>query len=615
MKLLLLLFLFLTLTINSSGQQENKIDNRIVAAAGNIKITAEEFSDRYEFSPHPRSTGSLDSSLDKKEYLYTLIAEKLLAQKAESLKLDTVKDVKTQLTHLEKLFTRDALYKKEVSNKVKITPELIAKAEKRSSEILLVKYLYSTNKNEILYLYSKLNKGASLDSLLIGRPEADEQKTLGKVEYGTLDGYVEDSLYNLKLGQYTSPIYTGNRWYVFRLYQVLKQPFFPTSENIAKLKKTVEKQESNALENKYLQTFLGKFNVNVDRQLFMIVANEVEKYLKVKKSSLDSSGNSSSIDLFAYDINKIENSLGSKVLNSVFVKFEEDPITVKGFLENLKYNDLKVDTSNINSFAFILNETVKNFLESQLLVREGYKLGLETSSDVNNDLSIWESYYLSQELQSVIYDSIEISDTEAREFFSKNHDEIYKPDRISLKEIITNDLDVIKKALHEINNGLSFNEAAEKYCMVDSIKQRGGELGYLPVNKLGEIGEISEKMKPGDVYGPVKVPEGYALIKLNDIQKSDDPPDTSFTKNKSDIIETMKKIRFANKLKDYVANLAVSYGIKINQDVFKSIPVLEINTITYRMIGFGGRILAFPYSPLFAKWYDEYKSMENKLVP
>ena len=124
-----------------------------------------------------------------------------------------------------------------------------------------------------------------------------------------------------------------------------------------------------------------------------------------------------------------------------------------------------------------------------------------------------------------------------------------------------------------------------------------------------------EKMKPGDVYGPIKVPEGYALIKLNDIQKYDNPQDTSFTKNKSVIIETMKKIQFANKLKDYVANLAVSYGIKINQDVFKSIPVLEINTITYRMIGFGGRTLAFPYSPLFAKWYDKYKSMENKLVP
>ena len=242
MKFLILLFIFLIFTIISFGQQENKNNDRIVAAAGNIKITAEEFADRYEFSPHPRSTNSLDTTLDKKEYLYTLIAEKLLAQKAKSLKLDTVQDVKGQLGHLKKLFVRDALFKKEVTNKVNITPELIAKAEKRSTEILLVKYLYSTDKNEMLNLYSRLKNGESLDSLLIGRPEAAEQKTLGKVEYGTLDGYVEDSLYNLKPGQFTSLLYTGNRWYIFKLYQVLKQPFFPSAANIAKLKKTIEKQ-------------------------------------------------------------------------------------------------------------------------------------------------------------------------------------------------------------------------------------------------------------------------------------------------------------------------------------------------------------------------------------
>ncbi len=614
MKLLLLLFLFIIFTINSSGQHENKNDDRIVAAVGSIKITAEEFADRYEFSPHPRKKESLDSALDKKEFLYTLIAEKLLAQKAKSLKLDTAKDVKDQLGHLEKLFVRDALYKKEVTNKVKITPELITEGERRSSEILLVKYLYSTEKKEMLNLYYKLKKGASLDSLLVGRPEASEQETLAKVEYGTLDGYVEDSLYNLKPGQFTSPIYTGNRWYIFELYQILKQPFFPTSQNMAKLNKTLEKQTSNELENNYLQNFLRKFNVNVDRQLFIKIVYEVEKQLKAKNINQNYIDKSRFVYLLPNDINDVENSLGKEVLNAHFVKFEDDPITVKEFLENLKYNGLKVDTSNINSFAFILNETVKNYLESQLLVREGYNLGLENSSVVRNDLNIWESYYLSQELQSVIYDSISISNAEALQFFNKNHNKIYKPDRVSLKEIITNDLDEIKKALDEINSGLSFNEAAEKYCIVDSIKKRGGELGYLPVNQLGEIGEISEKMNPGEVYGPIKVSNGYALIKLNDIQKENKPADTSFASNKSVVIETMKKIRFTNKLKNYVANIAFDYGIRINEDVLKSISILRINTVTYRMIGFGGRVLAFPYSPIFAEWYDEYKNMENKLV-
>ncbi len=34
---------------------------------------------------------------------------------------------------------------------------------------------------------------------------------------------------------------------------------------------------------------------------------------------------------------------------------------------------------------------------------------------------------------------------------------------------------------------------------------------------------IAEEMKIGDVYGPMKVPHGYALIKLNDIRKVDKP--------------------------------------------------------------------------------------------
>ncbi len=71
---------FIILAFNLSFAQNAGQDNRIVAKAGSYKITAEEFKDRLEFSPHPRSTGALDTALVKKEFLYTLIAEKLLAR-------------------------------------------------------------------------------------------------------------------------------------------------------------------------------------------------------------------------------------------------------------------------------------------------------------------------------------------------------------------------------------------------------------------------------------------------------------------------------------------------------------------------------------------------------
>lgn len=612
---LFILFLFLFIVrLTAFAQNESPADNRTVATAGSYKITAEEFRDRYEFSPHPRTEHSLDTALVKREYLYTLIAEKLLAQKAKTLELDTAKDIVDQLTHLEKLFTRDALFKKEITNKVKITPNAVAEAERRTSEVLLVKYLYSPSRNEIGKLYLALNRGAPIDSLLQGRPEAEEQEPYAKITYGTLDSYVEDSLFNLKTGGITSPIYTGERWYIFKLYKIIHEPFFKTTDNMIKVKKTIESSEANKLENDYLFNFLHNLKVDVDRSMFAKIVSAAENILKSRKASAGNSHGSNVLYLLADDINKIEDALGIEILNKIFIKLENKPETVRQFLDELKYDNIKIDSSNISGFAFVLNKLVKDHIQSELLVRLGYRTGLENSPGVKKDMSMWESYYLSQELERKIYDSISISDEEAYEFFTKNYDVIYKPDEINLEEIIAANLDEIGKALKELNNGSNFNDVAEKYCIVDSIKQRGGELGYLPVNRLGKLGDIAEKMKTGEVYGPVKVNEGYALIKLVDIRKPDKPQDTSFVKNKNDIIDLMKRIRFENRLKAYVVNLASEYGVKINTDVLLSIPVLRMNTVTVRMIGFGGRILAFPYSPLFANWYEEYINEQKKIV-
>ena len=71
-----------------------------LAKAGNEIITESEFKNRYELSPHPRTSNSLDTTLVKKEYLYTLIAEKLLAQNARELHIDTTQEIKDIMSYL-----------------------------------------------------------------------------------------------------------------------------------------------------------------------------------------------------------------------------------------------------------------------------------------------------------------------------------------------------------------------------------------------------------------------------------------------------------------------------------------------------------------------------------
>ena len=507
------------LAFNCSAQSNYQPDKRILATADGYKITVEEFKSRFDLSSHPGTDKPLDTALVKKDYLYTLIAEKLLARKAESLKLGAAEDVSGQLKYIEKLYVRDALYKKEISDKIKITPADISKAEKHSSEILFVKFLRSADIIHIGTLYSQLKKGAKLDSLLAGRPEAADQKSLLKVTFGSLGGFVEDSLYKLKPGQFTAPLMMENQWYIFKLYKIAREPFSDSPTNLIKIRSILEKTQADNLEKVFLKSIRRRYNIKIDGHLFTELTEASKKYFKGKASGIKEGNKPGFIYLTADDINGIENLLRHASLNSKFIKFKVRPETLKRFLEQLKYEEIKIDFRSLGAIRYIFNEIIKNYVQNELLTREGYKLGLEKSSRVKKDMSAWKSYYLSQKLEREIYDSIFVSDKEAREFFEKHRKFFYKPDV---------------------------------------------------------------------------------------------PADSSFAENKNEIISKIKNIVLENKLNDYTAGLALKYGVKINENIFHSIKVRITRGATVKMIGFGGKILAFPNTPVFAGWYRVYLNKKSR---
>lgn len=616
MKFFLFVILFLILPVKSFCQTENYSGDKVVAKAGDVKITAREFMERFDFSPHPRTTESLDTALVKKEYLYTLIAEKLLAEKAKALKLDTTQFIQGMLSYMGRLFVKDALYKKEVSGKVNISSSEIAEAKERMTKLLVVKYLYSTDEDEIQKLYSELQSGKPIDSLIIGRPEAEEQNTPGTITFGTLDENVEDSVYNLKVGQFTSPIYTGYRWYIFKLERIIVKPFFDTPQDQIKIKQVIEKRQAASLEDDYLNKFLQQFQINVDRALFVKILDQMQKYLHARQESYNKKDKPRYYYLVDADFSRIEDSLGVKVLNSNFIKYKKNPETVEQFLNQLKFNGFRVDTTDPNTVGRAFNSYVKNYLESELLAREGEKLNLDKLPSVQNDLALWEDYYLSQRLMKKIEDSISISDEEAYEFYSKNHNIMFPAEQMEVQEILVDSLETIQKALDELNKHIAFETVSEKYSILDSLRQRGGYLGYLPATQKGTVGEIKKivkNMKVGEIYGPVKLSDGYALLKLVDVQNADDSKDTSFVQIKDELKEVMKNIEFDEKLKSYVADLAIKYGLQINKNIYDSVPIYQFNTVTIRLIGFGGRIYAFPYEPLFADWYNVYLQKKSEV--
>ncbi len=534
MKIFLLFFLLSSSILFS--QQNDIDDNSIVARAGSNNITAEEFRDRFDFSPHPIKNSKYDTLQIKREFLYTLIAEKLLAQKAKMMSLDTAKEIEDILSYMERLFVRDEYYKHEISGKVKVTSKDMEKAEKRYSKLLIVKYIYSEDEKEIKQLYGELKKGVPIDSLIKERHEYEEQKTPGTVTFGTLESNLEDSIYNLKPGQYTEPLKAWKRWYVFKMIRTINNPVFATDNMKAKLKKIIEDRKTTKLENDFLYNFLHKQKVEVDKNIFFKIANLIDIKIKERKKS----DKNSLIILDSYDFDNIINSLDQNILNKPFIKFEKNHETVKEFLTQMKFNSFKMDTSDTGKLVMVLNKYVKDYIEYELLVRAAYDQGIDKLPAVKNDIKVWEDYYLSQKLEKIIYDSISVSDDEAYEYYTKNNNMVNNPDEVNVEEILVDSLNKIEDALKEINNGLSFRDISRKYSIVDSLKNRGGDLGYFPVTTHGEIGKAADRMNVGDLYGPIKTNDGYALIKLIDRRKSSKQIDTSYVNIKDNLIEILK---------------------------------------------------------------------------
>ncbi|MCW8810275.1 MAG: SurA N-terminal domain-containing protein, partial [Ignavibacteriaceae bacterium] len=131
MKILTLIFT-LILTVNFYAQLN---EEKVVAKVGNDEITEDVFLERYELTP--QANGAMigaEESL-KSEVLYSIIAEKLWAIEAEREGLSNSELMKTTYKTIEKMYVRDALYRKEILDKVELTNEYLTEAFKRNSKI------------------------------------------------------------------------------------------------------------------------------------------------------------------------------------------------------------------------------------------------------------------------------------------------------------------------------------------------------------------------------------------------------------------------------------------------------------------------------------------------
>lgn len=615
-QIFIVIFFLLLFTVEQYSQ--SFIDKN-VARIGNLTIDDQEFLERYEMTPgfnrHRKST--IESQ--KIEFLFSLVAEKLWALESINRGMDTSDVIKFTTESFTKMFVRDALFKKEIREK-SIASELeVLDGLNKSSTKLYLNFLFSNDLEEIKFLHKLLKDGIPFDSILTESIEKDEQLEPIEIVFGQMDESLEETLFNLKIGEYTQPILTSDGWYIFKLVNRSEQIMEGniSKEDAAKnVKKTLEARKLIDNQKEFYAEFFRNKNVDVNPELFETLAKNISTLFEYKKKNYQIKDDEL-INLEAPDILKMEEVFGPRLLNTNFILLEEDPISFGEYLRLLIFDGYHSTDYKLNFIRASLDTRVRRDIEKELLYREGKKRGYENLPEVKKEVEIWKEHYLFQSLKDQYRDSVQISEEEVYSYYQNRHKPEFLPMLVNIIEILTDSLEIVQKIFSELDSGKDFIDLSKQYNKREWTKKSNGEYGLFPVSENGDIGRIASTMNVGDIYGPLEVKEGYSIFKLINKQEQKTIPAQPFEKYKDKYRQDLTYQKLYKKITDFTYSLSVKFGVTLNLDLLDQINVTTLPSFGIRHLGFGGKMTAVPLIAPNVDWAEQWikNQQQPQVVP
>ena len=602
------LFFFYSLTIIPQSKSDE-----IIATIGGSKITANEFKLKYELSPYlsDRYDVQMIDSL-KMDFLYSLIAERLLAQEAIEQKLDTLSSFRFYFKPLEDILMRDLLFKEKIEKSVSVTDEEMFSGIKKYSHKLKLKSAIFRDSSFAFSIDNIINE-FNFDSLL-NNNDSVEEVSLVEVTFNSMkDRNLEERLFDLKLNEITLPTKTEAGWVLFRLINKETASLDITNqETINAVKSIIKNRKIKERYSGYLKNLLSEYNIKIKEEAFDKISDLIIKRFNTKSSEFSSVPAGTKVYLNALDFKEILQNLENDQQLKIF-SIEKTTYTLFDFLSNLAFEEFGSTSLSENEIRFRISERMKSFIQQQILTREGYKNGLNLYERYVNDISMWKNNYLAHKLKNNFIDSIAVSDSELKDHYSSLINDSSGVALINVRMITSQNLDDIASILDNISSGITFQEVALKFGKTNELVNERGETGLKPVLSLGEIGRLADKIKLNEIYGPITFAGGYTLFQIMEKKESKDSALIPFADIKTSLLNELKNRKLNNYLTEKVLEYSTKKSVKIFPESVESIKVTKIPMFVHRLMGFGGRISAVPITSPWSMWIDTYK-LKQKII-
>lgn len=561
-----------------------------VARAGERFISEREFLERFELTPGLYRNQKMNGEREKRSFLTSLIAEKLLAQEAEARSLQEQPSFQTWFTDIRKLLARDEFYRREISSAVSLSEPEIAEGMKRARLELLVRFVYVEEESTAHMLHEKLHRGMDMHHLQIDSSLHAISDT-ATVIWGDADTTIEDAAYALRRNELSHPISAEQGYYLIQLISRTSHPKYGTLPNNV-LRERVISQLRRRKEEARLGEFLEEF---MKGQTAYSNGGTFRRFVTDIAESLSDSG-----------------SFDEKSYRTMLVRtqtYASDTIALAGSrswtvgeaIETLYRKGFSSEAGRPNSVGSDLYREFQSWVGHEILEQEALRRGYDTIPEILNQLAPWKDHALATMMKQYAAQTVSVSDADVYRFLKSNNPVASTP-RVRIREFKSGSLGTIKEVVDALGRGTPFTEILVRWSNANQSLSGDSVSAPFPITDRNPLGEIAWSLNPGQPYGPIQDSTGFSIIEvISKDRPSVGSPETTQLENARRELLRMKQKRT---LDLFLAQSASKRGYAVFGDRLRKLTVSSIPMLAFRFLGFGGRMFAAPFVDQQAEWMN-----------
>jgi peptidyl-prolyl cis-trans isomerase C len=183
----------------------------------------------------------------------------------------------------------------------------------------------------------------------------------------------------------------------------------------------------------------------------------------------------------------------------------------------LTLKDLKELLSEYPPQMFASFEKRKEAVEGIILTKIFIALAQREALDQDPEIQMTRQKTREQALRSAYtqkhFDSITISDEQARRYYDSHKEEFSNPETIKARHIVVKSEAEAKAIKADLAAGARFDSLARQRSIDEATRANGGDLGWIPRgSKPAEFETVAFGLAAGQVSDPLKVASGYEIL-------------------------------------------------------------------------------------------------------